>query len=280
MNTTPELGFEYFPSPESNDDAEVIWHLFLYCSIAVREWPRFRRELEASGKSPEQCKHLETHAIAVFREMRDTIFAAIETGDMTPLSEPRLGARFAHANAVLALVADPGNLPVYRRMLCPEIDSLPGSRRPDQGDFNQAVWEGKWNAPQSLTPAAVTRAEALRKRQLHEMDGRYNTAGRLDHVATARKLRDTHPATERATPLSEPQIAAFRRKLRALGLRAGLKKVQAEFLVDMAFEKKQQKDNPTAWHAIRVRKSTPLQKAAKELLVSPRVPPKILSCPE
>ena len=78
----PEREFEYFPSPENDDDNERIAYQFLYCSSAVEEWPRFRRELEESGaKTSKQCDDLETNAINIFREVRDAILAAIEYDD-------------------------------------------------------------------------------------------------------------------------------------------------------------------------------------------------------
>ena len=170
----PERGFKYFPSPESSDDDEQIAYLFLHCSTAVKEWPRFRRELEETGaKTPKQCDDLEKNTFSIFRDVRDAIIIAIETGDATAMRvrRPRLLDRLVHAHTTMALQADTASLPEFRSMICPQIDRLPWSRRPDQGDFDKAIWEGKWNAPGDQMPADVTRVETLRNRRLHEMDG-------------------------------------------------------------------------------------------------------------
>jgi hypothetical protein len=44
-----ERGFEYFLSPEKGDGEERIAYAFLYCSTAVEEWPRWRREMRGAG---------------------------------------------------------------------------------------------------------------------------------------------------------------------------------------------------------------------------------------
>jgi hypothetical protein len=280
VSTVPERGFEYFPSPEIDDDYERIAYLILYCSEAVSEWLRFRRELEATGdKSPEQCDHIETHAIDVFREVRDTIATAINTDNMALMSQPRLLDRLLHAHAFMALYADPASLAEYQRSICPQIDKLPGFLRPDQGDFNKAVWEGQWNSPVDQMPAAATYRATLHNRWLHEHDGRYFSGGRLDPVAKAmEQIEPLEPAgligpifrasEPRYKPpdeqsllqvLSEihgdefltPMNGAFTREgTRQLFLRAGVKPKHASFGVRIVHDGAKQRDNPSAWKAI------------------------------
>jgi hypothetical protein len=268
----PERGFEYFPSPENDDDNERIAYQFLYCSTAVEKWPRFRRVLEESGaKTSKQCDDLETNAINIFREARDVIMAAIDTDNLDVMSQARLLDRLAHAHAFMALHANPASLLEYRRMICPQIDSLPPSRRPDPGDFNKAVWEAKWNASSDQMPAAITGSEALRSKLSHEMDGLYNTYGRLDPAATGIIfLEELFPAPDPLPPLSTVQVAFVRAKLRSIGTRAGLTKGHADFLVRMALDGAKQADNPTAWRAIRDRKRGVLLVEVQSLLDSLR----------
>ncbi len=266
-----ERGFEYFPSPESSDDDEIIAYQFLYCASAVDEWPRFRRELEETGaKSPEQCDHIEKNAIEVFREVRDTILTAIDTNNLALMSQSRLLDHMVHAHAFMAIHADPASLFEYRRQISPQIDALPPAHRPQPGDFCKAVWEGKWNLPGDRMPAEVTREETFRSWWLHEKDGLYNTGGRLDPVATAGELDPMFPATEPMTPLDALPLAFLREKLRALGRSAGLSKAHADFLPRMALDGARQDDNPSAWRAIRDRKRAPLLAKVQELLSSLR----------
>jgi hypothetical protein len=186
------------------------------------------------------------------------------------ISQPRLLDRLTHAHAYMALHADPTGLPGYRRMICSQLDSLPATRRPEQGDFNKALWEGKWNEAGDQMPAEITSEETLRNRRSHEMDGLYNTGGRLDHVATAGELEEIFPATEPLMPLSTVQLAFVRGKLRSIGLRAGLTRRQIDFLVRMALDGAKQADDPTAWRAIRDRKREPLLTEVQALLASIR----------
>ena len=144
------------------------------------------------------------------------------------MPQPRLRDRLAHAHAFIALHADTASLVEYRRMICPQIDSLPVSSRPEQGDFNKALWEGKWNVRGDQMPAGVTLDQALQSRRSHEIDGLYNTGGRLDPVAMAGELEEIFPATEPLMPLSTVQLAFVRGKLRSIGLRAGLTKRQID----------------------------------------------------
>jgi hypothetical protein len=198
----PERGFEYFPSPESSEDDERIAFLFLQCSIVVEEWPRFRLELEEAGAmTPKQCGDLEKNAISVFREVRDAMITAAETGESATMPQSRLLDRMVHAHGTLALYADTPSLVEYRREICPQIDTLPWWRRPDQGDFNKALWEGTWNAPGDQMPAEVTGEETIRNWWAHETDGLRSTRGRRDPVAKADTLEPMFPATEPVSPL-------------------------------------------------------------------------------
>lgn len=272
VDAVPELGFEYFPSPENDDDNERIAYLFLYCSAAVEEWPRFRRELEETGaKSSKQCDDLETNAISVFREVRDAIITAIDIDNPGVMSQPRLLDRLAHAHAFMALHADPASLLEYRRMICPQIDRLPRSYQPEQGDFNRALWEGKWNEPADRVPGEVTLKETLRSRRSHEMDGLYNASRRLDPAATALVVIDElFPATEPLPPFSTVQLAFIRAKLRSTGKRAGLTERYTDFLVRMALDGAKQADDPAAWRAIRDRKRGALLPEVRNLVDSLR----------
>jgi hypothetical protein len=64
--------FEYFPSPETNNDEEIIANCFLHCTVAVDQWPQFRRDIEVCGElSRQQCDLIERNAIEVFKEVRE-----------------------------------------------------------------------------------------------------------------------------------------------------------------------------------------------------------------
>lgn len=266
-----ERGFEYFPSPENDGDEERIAVAFLYCSTAVEEWPRFRRELEQTGaKSAKQCDDLEKNAIDVFGEIRDAIFFAIESDNLALLPQATLLDRLVHANAFLALHADPASLLKYHGTILPQTDSLPQERRPQFGDFAQALWEANWNAPSDEMPGEITRRETFRHWMRHENDGLYNTSGRLDPVATAGELDPLFAATESIASLSTMQLAFIREKLRSIGRGVGLPKGHADFLARMALDGAKQEDNPAAWRAIRDRKRLPLLAKINELLASLR----------
>ena len=110
-NHLPEAGFHYFPSPESSDDNEIIANLFVYLSVAVDEWPRYRRWLQkTAAKSPRECDDIEANAVNVFREVRDAITMAINADNPALMSQPRLLDRLTHAHAYMALHADPASL--------------------------------------------------------------------------------------------------------------------------------------------------------------------------
>jgi hypothetical protein len=270
MEPTVERGFEYFPSPDTDGDHERIFYTFFYCSKAVRSWPRFRRRLiKAALKSTEQCDHIEAHVISVFREMRDAILRAMETGDSETMKEPRLLERFECANALLALFANPGSMAEYRDMI------LGGSgKQPDQGDFNRSIWGAAWDRSEGAMAAQVTRAEAMDHGHLRDMDGRYNSRRTLDSVATASAIKGAArgPAhlSEEKSQLIEREMESLILKLRAAAKRAHLKPSQIEFLVAMAVRGKQQKDNPTAWRAIRDRKCAALYLEISRLVDSIR----------
>jgi hypothetical protein len=277
-----EPGFESFPSPESSDDDEIIAYAFMYCATAVKEWPRFRRELEAEGNPHKRCDNIEKHAIDVFREVRDAIITAIDTDKPAVMSVPRLLDRLVHAHAILALYADTTSLPKYRQMLCPEL------RAEHQGDFNQALWGACWNDPAVESPADVTRKESLRNLRAHRKDGVYNTNGRRDPVARAQERIEPIFAGEVVPPLfpaSEPynkppdwltvlrplsviELAICREEVRRLGKASGLRREQTQFLCKMVFEGANQVDNPAAWKAIRKAKSSRLLVEVQTLLES------------
>jgi hypothetical protein len=270
MNTTPAIGFEFFPSPEKDEDEEGIAYAFLYCTVAVREWPEARRRLiEAGYKSAEECGHIEAHAINVFREVRDIMFQAIESGNLSLMSDLRLMQRFTQAHALLALYANPGGLPEFRDMILPS-----GEGGPSQADFNAAVWEAGWNARKGRTPRELTREQAMRHRRLRKKDGSYNSRRRCDPVASAEPLQEGSgegPALllEEQSELIEREIKSLILQLRKFAKRAGLKPASITFLVEMALRGKRQKDNPTAWRAIR-RKSSVLYPEIRRLVASIR----------
>ncbi|HTS58993.1 MAG TPA: hypothetical protein VMH03_15725 [Terriglobales bacterium] len=268
----PEIGFEYFPSPESNDDAENIAHELLYCDAAVEQWPQFRRELEESGrKSRERCEAIERNAIDILREARNALASALETGDATLMPSGPLLDRLTHAHAYLALHADIEALAGYRRMICPDLDYS------FQRDFELAVWEADWNSG-DRPPSEVTREATRHYRHEHRLDGVYNTSKRLDPVATAGELDPMTSLGEldpmfpmsKLRPLSAIQLAFVREGLRSAGKRAGLKKEHADFIVRMALDDAKQKDDPAAWRAIRDRKSGQLMPEIEELLETVR----------
>jgi hypothetical protein len=246
---------------------ERIAHVFLYCETAVKEWPSYRRAMEDNGtRLREESDHIEKHCVNVFRDLRDKIAEAIDTNNLALISDPRLGERLVHASATLALYADPSSLLEYRRMILPELDGLPPSEKPHEGDFYRALWDGKWDTETDQLPSKVTFAETRRSRHLHENDGLYNTNGRLDPAALAGELDPLFPATEPIMPLSGLQLAFVRARLRLAGKRAGLKKEQIDFLVRMALDGAKQEDNPSAWRAIRDRKCAELWAEVQSIL--------------
>jgi hypothetical protein len=278
-NVMSSSEFEYFLSPEAGNDEEIIANCFLYCTVAVDQWPQFRRDIEVTGElSRQQCDLIERNAIEVFKEVRDAIFNAIESDDLKQMSSLCLLDRFAHAHCSLALFADSASLLAYRRMICPQIDSLPPSRRPQTGDFSQAIWKGKWNEMTDRRPTEVTFQQTLHFWRQHEKDGLFNTNARLDPVAKASLFLDAfYPAPEPVTALSTMQLAFLREKLRSLGREAGLPKGHADFLVRIALDGAKQQDNPAAWRAIRDRKREPLLAKVREMISSLRDSPENIS---
>jgi len=271
MNTTPELGFEYFPSPETGDDQERIAYAFLYCSVAVKEWPKARRRLIKAGlKSAEQCDHIEAHAISIFRETGDRMLLAMETDDLGLMADARGLERFTHAHALLASFADPKSLPEYRDMVFPNSESQPAQR-----DFNLALWEAGWDTRDGSMPTQVTRKRAVRHRHLRKMDGLYNSRLRHDAAANAgvfdERVAEGPPLLlKEQSEVIEREIKSLIRQLRAVAKRAGLKPAQITFLVEMAVHGRQQKDNPSAWRAIRSRKRSALYPEIQRLVRSVR----------
>ena len=120
-------------------------------------------------------------------------------------------------------------------------------------------------------PAQVTWEEAQGHRQLREMDGLYNLYRRLDNAATAGTLTEAIgvPATPSPEEI-ERRIESLILKLREVGRRAGLKPSHIEFLVSMTSHRRQQKDNPAAWKAIRDRKRAALYPEIEDLVDSIR----------
>jgi hypothetical protein len=276
VSTTPELGFEYFPSPENDDDSERIAYLILYLSEAVRKWPRFRRRFIRAGLgTPQQCDHIEAHVISIFRETLNVMLAAIDNGDLEAMAEQRLLDRLLNAHAVLALFATPQNMAGYRDMVFARRPGDGSARLPEIGDFNRSLWEAAWDTRDGPMPAQVTKALARRHRLTRKRDGLYNSHGSLDIVANASAYEEG--ATEGPAVLSSDQSERLERELESLiselrkvARRAGLKRAQVDFLVEMAVDKRQQKDNPSAWKAIRERKRHTLYPEIRKLTESIR----------
>jgi hypothetical protein len=264
VSTTPERGFEYFDSPERDDDIERIAYMFLYVSEAVKKWPRFRRRLIKAGlKTSEQCDHIEAHVISIFREGRDVMLSAIENNDLEAMADPRLLQRLMHAHALMALFADPGSMYAYQDMIFPLKRGEDAAKRPEIGDFNLSLWEAEWDTPEARSPAGVIRTGAARHWQERENDGLRNSRGRRDCAANADAYNES--VTEGPAILSVEQSERLQREveslvseLRRVAKRVGLKPAQIDFLLEMAVHKKQQKDNPSAWKAIRERKRAAL----------------------
>lgn len=274
MSTTPELGFEYFPSPEKDDDAERVAYLFLYLSNAVRKWPSFRRRLiEARLKTGQQCDHIEAHVINVFRETRDVMLSAIENDDLESMKDPRLLERLKLAHALLALFADPGSMPAYRDIVFPPKGNPLG--RPKQADFDRSLWGTEWDHAEGPMPDQVIKENAVRHRRCREKDGLYNSHRRLDSVASAGPFEEG--VAEGPALLPDEQVERIQReveslvsKFRRVAKRAGLKPAHIDFLVEMAVHGRRQKDNPTAWKAIRDRKYAALYPEIRRLVDSIR----------
>jgi hypothetical protein len=272
MNTTPELGFEYFLSPERDDDVDRISYQFLYLSEAVRKWPRFRRKFIKAGlKTSQQCDRLEAHVISIFREVRDVMWSAIENDDLGAMAEPRLLGRLTHAHAMLALFANPESMPEFRDMVFPAR----AGEQPEIGDFNKSLWEAGWDTRDGLTPAQATKKSARRHRYGRYRDGLFNSRGRLDTVANAGAYEESvaeGPAllSRELAERLEREVESLTSKLRGVAKRAGLKPAHIDFLVEMTVHKKQQKDNPSAWRAIRDRKRAALYPEIRDLVNSIR----------
>jgi hypothetical protein len=241
----PEDGFHYFPSPDRDDDAERIAHLYLYCAMAVAKWADCKKRLFPDAKRRSDA---EQNSIAVFREVRDAIDAAIETNDVRSIAAARLGERLEHACAYLALYADTASLAEYRSMICPET-SLE-----DQGGFESALWERKWNAPDVHSPIEVTRVEVgrLRLERLYEPKDRalrrvFNQEPSIKPIEPLFKA----PSAVRASDFLRPVRIPFSRiEVKRMFLQAKVKPKQAAFGVKIVFDGAKQKDDPTAWRGI------------------------------
>jgi hypothetical protein len=268
--STPEQGFHYFDSPESSDDMDVIAYTFLYCSVAVGEWKKYRRDWLQRGATLEQLDLVEKNAIEVFRAVRDVIQMAIDTDNVALMSQPRLLQRFVHAHAYLALHANPGGIPEYRDIIA---EKLPSGAELGVDDFCKAIWDGEWNQASGPMPSEATRTRAMQNKLEHDRDGQLNSRGRRDLVATActktdldRQAKKPDPALGHLTEEEEQRIAE---DLTAIGKRAGLKKEHIKFLRDLAFGKKNRSDNPSAARMILdpKRKRPKLKPAIQNLLM-------------
>jgi hypothetical protein len=162
--SSPKPGFQYFPSPESSSDEEIIAYEYLYLAAAVEEWPGFRRWLEETKtKSPAECEQIELRAISIFREVLDAMTRAMDHDDPAAMPTPSLLDRLVHAHALLAIHAEPASLTEYRKTIYPDMDTHPEYVRPEHADFVRALQDGKWLSSGARMPAEVTRAETRRK---------------------------------------------------------------------------------------------------------------------
>jgi hypothetical protein len=285
----PARGFEYFSSPDSDADEDIIAHVFGYCLVAVAEWPQFRqRARESAGLSSEQCDHLEKNAIKPLSEVRDAIQTAIDTGDFADLSRDLVGDKFLRAHTTLAMYAAPETLVAYRGVV---FGGLSLDELPSMEGFIQSIWEinGDYG---SEAYAEVIRRGARHNQRLHDNDGRYTSEKRADRIVAARggtdQLQKIEPLFDRMhpaeplykpeflkrenTPLTERQLASFRQQLRALGKRQHLTKRQTDHLVRLALDGGNPSDDPSACRAIRSRKIPKLLPEVQAILASLRSP--------
>lgn len=136
-----------------------------------------------------------------------------------------------------------------------------------------ALWEGNWRSQENLGKEfECVCSDAQRAFYWHQNDGRYNNLGDLDAdggndiIATAVPLDPMFPAPEEIRIAGPVELAFLREKIRRIGLKVGLEKEEARFLVKMAIDGAEWKDDPTAWRKIRDRKRGPLLKAIGDLL--------------
>lgn len=284
MSTTPMPGFHYIDFGQSddavpgvasgeNEDCERIAKQFVYCSVAVGEWPKFRRDaIRRKRLTLEICDGIERNVIAIFREFVNIVVAAIECEDLRPISVPALRERLAHAHAYLALHAAPGNLDRYWKDF-PALFEVEGDGS-DVDGFMRALWEGAWNGPGEKAPAATTFREAREHRDQQEHDGVADSRGHFETVLQLKenaRIEDPKKLDEEAvTPFSEKQEAWIRSGLRQIGRLNGLKKHQVDFLVLLALSQKGPGDDPSAIRAIRDRKLERLLPKIKQLLAEAR----------
>jgi hypothetical protein len=280
----PARGFEYFSSPDSDADQDIIAHVFVYCLVAVAEWPRFRqRARETAGLSSEQCDHLEKNAIKPLSDVRDAIQTAIDTGDFADLSRGPVGDKLLRAHATLAMYAAHETLVAYRGMI---FDGLILDELPSMEGFIQSLWEinGEYG---SEAFADVIRRGARHNQLLYDNDGRNTsekrpdrivaTVGGTDQLQKIEPLFDPmHPAEplhkpealkrNENRPLTERQLASFRHQLRALGRCQSLTKRQTDLLVRLALGGGKPGDDPSACRAIRDRKLNKLLPEVQAIL--------------
>jgi hypothetical protein len=237
---------------------------------AVEDFPRQRRAIEAAPESPERaqalarCDRAESMIIPAFTELLQGMcsdpWATLGHVDKRNMdANTAVLQRVVLAHVMMAVFQGGGGLAELRQMLCPDA----GAEL--QGDFEYAVWEGKWAKP-GPSPVTVTRQQT--HHGVHQQDGKYNTWGRLDPVAMAGELDPLLPDSGSLKALSEVQLAFLRDKLFEDGRRAGLKKSHARFLARLALDGAKKTDNPAAWRAIRDRKRGPLLAKVREILDS------------
>jgi hypothetical protein len=284
----PARGFEYFSSPDSVADEDIIAHVFVYCLVAVAEWPQFRqRARESAGLSSEQCDHLEKNAIKRLSEVRDAIQTAIDTGNFADLSRGPVGDKLLRAHATLAMYAAHETLVGYRGMI---FGGLSLDELPSMEGFIQSLWEinGDYG---SEAYTEVIRRRARHNQLLHDNDGRYTSERRADRIVTAiggtdqlqkveplfDPMQPTEPLYKPAAlkrrenrPLTERQLSSFRQQLRALGKRQHLTKRQTNQLVRLALDGGKPGDDPSACRAIRDRNFDKLFPEVRAILASLR----------
>ena len=286
----PARGFEYFFSPDSDADEDIIAHLFIYCLVAVAKWPEFRRHaLETAGLSSEQCDHLEKNAIQPLSDVRDTIQTAIDTGNFADLSRGPVADKLLRAHATLAMYAADETLVAYRGMIFggQSLEELPSME-----GFIQSLWEIK-GSDGSERFAEVIRRGAHHNQRLHDNDGRNTSEKRRDRIVAAiggtDQLQNIEPLFDpmhpmeplhkpealkrnENLPLTERQLASFRQQLRALGRRRRLTTRQTDLLVRLALDGGTPGDDPSACRAIRGRKIHELLPEVQAILASLRSP--------
>jgi hypothetical protein len=247
--TTPAVGFHYFGSPEHDDDNERIAHLFLYCCEAVRQWPEYRLDAIRAGRLvPDVCDDIEAHVIRVFQEFVDSTLAAIDADNMQLFAARDLLQRVVLANAYLALHAVPESVGAYLRASS-EIGEFQGAM-PELIDFQKALWEGGWSKPGGKLPVELTFDQADQHRLERAGDSVRNSRGRLERAVPLSDEIASHLEAKPQLLYSKAELAILRRKLMKLATSKGLPKQTARFIVALALEGTNRRDDPSATKAI------------------------------